>query len=150
MDRIIVNPEDNPALANSLSRIVADFESSFPCTRDNCGHINRELRTRLVQEGELPELVQGLYRVDSWKGWLDENDFTEEELSLIEARYGGNSRYSLEEYVRSLPPNEQEEYLYIPHVFLVVDDLILDAASSMFDCENSPDRYFDWEKNPVL
>lgn len=150
MDSIIVNPESNPGLAKKLDRILPGFESSYGCTRDNCGHINRELRTFLVQEGEVPELVQGLYRVDTWRGWLDENDFTDEELDLITKRYGGNNRYSLEEYVESLPEREQEKYLYIPHVFLVLDDLILDAASGMFDCKNSPARYYDWDENPVV
>ena len=149
MDSIIVNPDANPELAKELDRILPGFESGYDCTRDNCGHINRELRTFLVQEGEVPELVQGLYRVDSWLGWLDENDFTDEELSLIENEYGGNNRYSLEQYVESLPEREQEKYLFIPHQFLVLDDLILDAASSMFDCENSPSRYYDWDENPV-
>jgi hypothetical protein len=78
------------------------------------------------------------------------SDFTDEELDLITKRYGGNNRYSLEEYVESLPEREQEKYLYIPHVFLILDDLILDAASDMFDCKNSPDRYYDWDENPII
>lgn len=150
MNDIIVNPDKNPELAKYLDQVLTGFESSYDCTRDNCGYINRELRTFLIQEGEVPELVQGLYRVDSWLGWLDENDFTEEELDLIEKRYGGNNRYSLEEYVDSLPEKEQEKYLFIPHIFLILDDLILDAASGMFDCENSPERYFDWDENPII
>jgi hypothetical protein len=149
MNDIIVNPDKNPELAKYLDQVLTSFESSYDCTRDNCGYINRELRTFLIQEGEVPELVQGLYRVDSWLGWLDENDFTEEELDLIEKRYGGSNRYSLEEYVDSLPEKEQEKYLFIPHIFLVLDDLILDAASGMFECKNSPERYFDWDENPI-
>lgn len=149
MNDIIVNPDKNPELAKYLDQVLTGFESSYDCTRDNCGYINRELRTFLIQEGEVPELVQGLYRVDSWLGWLDENDFTEEELDLIEKRYGGSNRYSLEEYVDSLPEKEQEKYLFIPHIFLVLDDLILDAASGMFECKNSPERYFDWDENPI-
>ena len=150
MNKIIVNPESNPELAKYLDEVLSDFESSYDCTRDNCGRINRELRTLLVQEGEIPEQVQGLYKVDTWRGWLDEGDFTDEELDLITKRYGGNNRYSLEEYVESLPEHEQEKYLYIPHVFLILDDLILDAASDMFDCKNSPDRYYDWDENPII
>lgn len=150
MNDIIVNPDKNPELAKYLDQVLTGFESSYDCTRDNCGYINRELRTFLIQEGEVPELVQGLYRVDSWLGWLDENDFTEEELDLIEKRYGGNNRYSLEEYVDSLPEKEQEKYLFIPHIFLILDDLILDAASGMFECKNSPERYFDWDENPII
>ena len=150
MNNIVVNPESNPELAKYLDKILSGFESSFDCTRDNCGHINRELRTFLVQEGEIPELVEGLYRVDSWRGWLDEGDFTDEELALIEKRYGGNNRYSLEQYVESLSELEQEVYLYVPHQFLILDDLILDAASSMFDCKNSKSRYYDWDRNRVL
>ena len=149
MNDIIVNPDKNPELAKYLDQVLTSFESSYDCTRDNCGYINRELRTFLIQEGEVPELVQGLYRVDSWLGWLDPGDFTEEELDLIEKRYGGNNRYSLEEYVDSLPEKEQEKYLFIPHIFLVLDDLILDAASRMFECKNSPERYFDWDENPI-
>lgn len=150
MDSIIVNPRANPELAKELDAILPGFESSYDCTRDNCGYINRELRTFLMREtGEIPELVQGLYRVDSWRGWLDEGDFTEEELDVIESRYGGNSRYGFEQYVESLPEREQEEYLYVPHQFLVLDDLILDAASSMFGCENSPSRYYDWDRGEI-
>ena len=72
MNSIIVNPESNPELAKYLDGVLSDFESSYDCTRDNCGRINRELRTLLVQEGEIPEQVQGLYKVDTWRGWLDE------------------------------------------------------------------------------
>lgn len=147
---IIVNPESNPELASYLTDIVKDFTSSFPCTRDNCGHINRELMTELIMEGETPTLIYGLYRVDSYLGWLDEEDFTDEELAQIEKEYGGNNRYSLEKFVRSLPEREQEQYLYIPHYFLLLDGLILDAASDMFQTENSPDRYFTDEMIPVL
>ena len=151
---IIVNPDANPELASYLADIVKDFTSSFPCTRDNCAHINRELMTRLIMEGETPKLIYGLYRVDSYLGWLDEDDFTDEELAQIEKEYSGNNRHSLEAFVRSLPENEQEQYLYIPHWFLLLDGLILDAASDMFqlkdNIKNSPDRYYSETMEPIL
>jgi DNA-binding GntR family transcriptional regulator len=106
--------------------------------------------TELIMEGETPILIYGLYLVDSYLGWLDEEDFTDEELAQIEKEYGGNNRYSLEKFVRSLPEREQEQYLYIPHYFLILDGLILDAASDMFQTENSPDRYFTDKMVPVL
>ena len=99
---IIVNPDANPELASYLADIVKDFTSSFPCTRDNCAHINRELMTQLIMEGETPKLIYGLYRVDSYLGWLDEDDFTDEEL----ARYEQQGRASI---LKSVPELGIEE-----------------------------------------
>ena len=78
---IVVNPERNPDLASFLEDELGNFKPSYRMDRDNCGFINRELRTEIIRTGEMPSYVYGLYRVDSYLGWLDEEDFTDEELA---------------------------------------------------------------------
>ena len=147
---IVVNPERNPDLASFLEDELAGFKPSYRMDRDNCGFINRELRTEIIQLGEKPVFVYGLYRVDSYRNWLDLEDFTDNELDRIKEAYGEKlTRKDLEKYVDSLPEEERRQYLYIPHQFLVLDGLILDAASDMFGVENGEDRYFTSDEIPV-
>lgn len=151
INSIVVNPERNPDLASFLEDELGNFKPSYRMDRDNCGFINRELRTEIIRTGEVPSYVYGLYRVDSYRNWLDPEDFTDEELDRIKETYGEKyTRKDMEKYVDSLPEEEKEQYLYIPHQFLVLDGLILDAASDMFSVENGEDRYFTAEMVPVL
>ena len=70
----------------------------------------------------------------------------------IAKKYGGTYREDLEEYVKSLPKEKQKEYLYIPHVFLKCKELILDAASDMFNGFgiHSKYRYYYDNYSPVI
>ena len=81
---VVVNPERNPDLASFLEDELGNFKPSYRMDRDNCGFINRELRTEIiVKTGEEPSYVYGLFRVDSYRNWLDPEDFTDEELCLL-------------------------------------------------------------------
>lgn len=147
---IVVNPERNPDLASFLEDELGEFSPSYRMDRDNCGYINRELRTEIIRTGEAPSYVCGLYRVDSYRNWLDPDDFTDEELDRIKEAYGEKyTRKDLERYVDSLPEKERKQYLYIPHQFLILDGLVLDAASDMFGVENGEDRYYTSNMEPV-
>jgi len=147
---VVVNPEANKELASEINELLSDFIPKTESVRDNCKKINQELQYELLQYGYTPEFVYGLYRVDSIYGWLDPEDFEQSELVKVKDMFGDLSRDSLESYVEQLPEKEQEFYRYIPHWFLVVDDLILDAASDMFNCKNSPDRYFDSDCERII
>lgn len=148
---VVVNPERNPDLASFLEDELGNFKPSYRMDRDNCGFINRELRTEIiVKTGEEPSYVYGLFRVDSYRNWLDPEDFTDEELNRIKETYGEKyTRKDMEKYVDSLPEEEKKQYLYIPHQFLILDGLILDAASDMFGVKNGEDRYFTSDMVPI-
>lgn len=150
MENIVINPEANPELARELNELLSDYIPSVKSVRDNCIAINKELNNELFMNGYTPEIVSGLFRVDNHYGWLDPEDFTPGELVKIRDMFGSLSRESLEDYVDSLPQKEKDQYRLIPHVFLVLDDLILDASSEMFSVKNSPGRYLDEEGNPII
>lgn len=150
MENIVINPEANPELARELNELLSDYIPSVKSVRDNCIAINKELNNELFMNGYTPEIVSGLFRVDNHYGWLDPEDFTPGELVKIRDMFGSLSRESLEDYVDSLPQKEKDQYRLIPHVFLVLDDLILDASSEMFSVKNSPDRYLDEDGNPII
>lgn len=150
MENIVINPEANPELARELNELLSDYIPSVKSVRDNCIAINKELNNELFMNGYTPEIVSGLFRVDDYYGWLDPEDFTPGELVKIRDMFGSLSRESLEDYVDSLPQKEKDQYRLIPHVFLVLDDLILDASSEMFSVKNSPDRYLDEDGNPII
>lgn len=150
MENIVINPEANPELARELNELLSAYIPSVKSVRDNCIAINKELNNELFMNGYTPEIVSGLFRVDNHYGWLDPEDFTPGELVKIRDMFGSLSRESLEDYVDSLPQKEKDQYRLIPHVFLVLDDLILDASSEMFSVKNSPDRYLDEDGNPII
>ena len=153
INNIIVNPNDNKSLAIELWKLVKGFKTTYPMKRDYCGDINDELKEELKYCGIRAKRVYGLYKVDNIENWLDEEDFTEDELDLISNKFGNTYRDDLESYVKSLPLDKQKEYLYIPHVFLIVGNLILDAASDMFNdmiSKQSKFRYFYENKKPVI
>lgn len=152
MNNIIVNPEDNKQLALLIWREFSNYKPDLPMIRDNCIEINNELRNELTMSGFPSKIISGLYKVDTIKDWLDEEDFTEEELDLIEKKFGDTYRDSLEAYVESLPKNEQNFYYYIPHVFLLCDGLIIDAASDMFNKmikSQNKFRYYSKKMTPI-
>ena len=150
MENIVINPEANPELARELNELLSDYIPSVKSVGDNCIAINKELNNELFMNGYTPEIVSGLFRVDNHYGWLDPEDFTPGELVKIRDMFGSLSRESLEDYVDSLPQKEKDQYRLIPHVFLGLDDLILDASSEMFSVKNSPDRYLDEDGNPII
>lgn len=152
MNNIIVNPEDDKQLALMIWQEFGKYKPSLPMIRDNCIEINTDLRDELVMSGFPCKTVSGLYKVDTFKGWLDENDFTEEELDLIEKKFGDTYRDSLEKFVESLPQKDQAFYYYIPHVFLKCDKLIIDAASDMFNemiKGQNKFRYYSKKMTPI-
>lgn len=153
MNNIIVNPEDNKELALKIWRIVKNFHHDYPMKRDYCDSINTDLKQELAYDGIKARRVYGLYKVNTFIGWLDENDFTDDELDRIMEVYGeALYREDLENYVKSLPEAEQKEYLYVPHVFLLCQNLILDAASDMFSefAKQSKFNYFYDNKKSVV
>ena len=153
MNNIIVNPEDNKSLSLHIWGSLKQFKTTFPMQRDFCGDINNELKEFLSYDGIKAKSIYGLYKVNTFIGWLDENDFTDDELSKIYKKYGGTYREDLENYVKSLPENEQKIYYYIPHEFLLYKNIILDAASDMFlefVDKNSKFRYFYDNLTPVI
>lgn len=150
MENIVINPEANPDLANELNDLLSDYIPSVDSVRDNCIAINKELFNKLFMYGYTPEIVSGLFRVDNHYGWLDPEDFTFAELVKVREMFGSLSRESLEDYVDSLPEKEKDQYRLIPHVFLVLDDLILDASHEMYSAKVTPDRYLDEDGNPIV
>ena len=152
MNNIIVNSEDNKQLALYIGNKIRNFKTTYPMKRDYCGDINDELREELSYDGIRCKRIYGLYKVNTFIGWLDEDDFTDDELDEITKKYGGTYREDLEEYVKSLPEDKQKEHLYIPHVFLQCKELILDAASDMFNGfgKHSKYRYFYDNYTPVI
>ena len=152
MNNIVVNADDNKRLALLIEKQLRGFKPSYQMKRDNCDNINDELYECLQYRGITPRRIYGLYKVNTYKGWLDEDDFTEEELDEIAGKYGGTYREDLEKYVEELPKERQKEYYYIPHVFLVFKNLILDAASDMFNGlgTHSKYRYFYSNYSPVI
>lgn len=150
MKHFVINPESNPELAKELEDLLSDYRPCIKSVRDNCIKINKDLHNQLFMYGYTPEIVSGLYRVNDHYGWLDPEDFTPGELVKIRDMFGSLSRESLEDYVDSLPDTEKEQYRLIPHVFLVLDDLILDASSDMFLGEITPDRYLDEDGEPII
>jgi hypothetical protein len=152
MNNIIVNPEDNKQTALMIWNEFSHYTPSLPMIRDNCIEINTNLRDELVMSGFPCRTVYGLYKVDTFKDWLDEEDFTEEELDLIEKKFGDTYRDSLEAYVESLSKKEQAFYYYIPHMFILCDGLIIDAASDMFNKmvnEQNKFRYYSKKMIPI-
>lgn len=147
---IVINPKDDPELATELNELFADFIPHAKVVRDNCIAINKELLNELFMNGYTPEIVSGLFRMDSYYGWLDADDFTQAEKVKILDRFGDLSRESLEDWVDTLPDQERKQYLLIPHVFLVLDNLILDASAEMFDTDITPDRYLDEDGNKII
>lgn len=152
MNYLIVNGDDNKQLALYIGNKAGMFKTTFPMKRDYCGDINDELREQLAYDGIRTKKINGLYKVNTFIGWLDEDDFTEDELDEITKKYGGTYREDLEAYVQSLPEEKQKFYYYIPHVFLLCDNLILDAASDMFNGfgKRSKYRYFYDNYSPVI
>lgn len=152
MNKIIINADDNKQLAIYIWKSIAGFKTSFPMVRDYCGDINEELREQLQYDGIKTKRIYGLYKVNTFIGWLDEDDFTEDELDMIAKEYGGTYREDLENYVKALPEEKQKEYYYIPHVFLKCNELILDAANAMFSEFGKPSkyRYFYDNYSPVI
>jgi hypothetical protein len=152
MNNIIVNPEDNKQLALMIWREFSHYMPDLPMIRDNCIEINNELRNELTMSGFPSKIISGLYKVDTIKGWLDENDFTEEELDTIEKKFGDTYQDSLEAYVESLSKEDKAFYYYIPHVFLLCDHLIIDAASDMFNSMTNGQnkfRYYSKKMTPI-
>lgn len=152
MNNIIVNGDDNKQLALYIGNKIGNFKTSYPMKRDYCGDINDELREELSYDGIRTKRIYGLYKVNSFIGWLEEDDFTEDELDIISKKFGGTYQEDLENYVKSLPEEKQKEYYYIPHVFLKCNELILDAASDMFNGfgTRSKYRYFYDNYAPVI
>lgn len=151
MNNIIVNPESNPELSRELESILSDFTPTADTRhRDNCIAIAKELFNELMMNGYDSELVSGYFRVDNYYGWLDPDDFYPDQRVEIMDRFGNLSRDSLERYVDSLPKTERDRYVCIPHVYLVLDNLILDAASDMFSVEITPNRYLDEDGEQII
>lgn len=152
MNRIIVNSEDDSIMADMINSALKKFKHNYAMKRDNCGDINDELREFLTWEGIPTKRIYGLYKVDTFKGWLDEGDFTDAELNYISDIYGNTNQESLEKFVSELDKEDQEKYLFIPHVFLKCDNLILDAASDMFNGLGNlnKNRYFKMSGKPVI
>lgn len=154
MKNVVVNPEVDPASASEIEEIANSVENKFPMERDYCGQINTILR-RALSENFIPsELVYGCYRVDSYKGWLDEYDFSDNELSTIKEIYGNTSRESLEKFVDELDDDSKKDYYFIPHVFLVCDNFIVDGASDMFNVstmgKRNAKRYYTQDLEPII
>lgn len=150
---LIVNPADNKELALNIWKSARSFRHDYPMERDYCDSINSDLKDHLSLDGIHTRRIYGLYKVNTFIGWLDENDFTEKELDRIREAYGeGLYREDLEKYVESLPADKQKEYLYIPHVFLLCQNLILDAAADMFKdfAKQSKFNYYYKNKTPVI
>lgn len=152
MNPIIVNPEDNEIVAKIINKALKGFKTSYVMKRDNCGDINDELAEYLNYQNIPTKMIEGLYKVDTYYGWLDDEDFSDNELDEIQSTYGNTYQESLEKYVDSLPDDEKEEYLYIPHVFLKCKNIILDAASDMFIGlgDRNKTRYFKSNQTPVI
>lgn len=142
---IIVNPEDNSELAEMIISELNDFNASIDVIRDNCKRINVELMAELFRYGYEPEGISGNFKIDTIKNMFDKGDFDDEEINYILQKYGNFNSNSIEKYIKTLPENEQIRFYLIPHVFLMVDNLILDAASAMFDNyidKNNKYRYY--------
>ena len=102
MNNIIVNGDDNKQLALYIGNKIGNFRTTYPMKRDYCGDINDELREQLLYDGIRTKRIYGLYKVNSFIGWLEEEDFTEE----IE-----NSKVSKCKKAK-LDPKEIVKYLY--------------------------------------
>lgn len=154
MKNVVVNPEMDPEYAKEIENIANSVNADYPMERDYCGHINTILRRALNDEYITSEIVYGCYKVDSYYGWLDENDFSPNELSVIKEMFGDISQKSLEKFVDSLDDDSKQDYYYIPHVFLVCDNLIVDGASDMFNIpsmgKRNAKRYFTKELEPII
>lgn len=154
MKNVVVNPEADPDSAEEIERIASTVDNIYPMQRDFCGQINSLLRNALREEYIITEKVTGCYKVDSYHGWLDNNGFTEEELNTIKKQFGNTNQSSLEKYVDNLDNETKKDYYYIPHVFLVYDNLIIDGASDMFNVpgmgKRNAKRYFNEDLEPIL
>ena len=87
MNNIIVNSEDNKQLALYIGNKIRNFKTTYPMKRDYCGDINDKLREELSYDGIRCKRIYGLYKVNTFIGWLDEEDFTEKELDEITKKY---------------------------------------------------------------
>jgi hypothetical protein len=137
INNIIINPEDNKKVADLLTNIIINFKRKAAMRRDNCGIINWELYEHLISNGidkDKIKIVRGEFKTDNLK-LIDKRDLTPSERKhyrnvysdiftnemIIQFIEDGNAGFSI------------EEFYYLPHQWLEYDNLILDAASDMFN-----------------
>lgn len=141
---IIVNPEDDVELANSLNSVVRNFKSSILMKRDNCGPINWELYDLLKKNNFEPRMIHGHYKVDDLS-IVDKNDLTKTERAECINQFGDTSKSSVKQYIlNNFSEDKINDFYIYPHMYLKVNNLILDAASKMFSNyvnENNKNRY---------
>lgn len=131
--RIIINPQDNPELANKLQPIIDTFETDIICRRDNCGPIMYELFLHLRENGvdvdEDRDIKHGEFRTDNLN-LLDRLDLTKEDRAKTKQQYGNLTNASIQQYVfKNL---DFEDYHKLPHYWIEYKGLIIDPTSKMF------------------
>lgn len=136
MNYIVINPEDNPQVANQINSLIKDFKRTIPMKRDNCGIINWELHDYLVNKGLNKsdfKIVHGEFKTDNLN-LLDKYDLTKDEQKLYRAVYSDKfTNEMIIEFIKDQIPDLLDDFYYLPHQWLEYKGLILDAATKMFN-----------------